>query len=138
MSIEALLLIIAAATIITTIIQCIEMWMLVSSSRRTNELLEDPTPLLESIVERMRKDHAFGAAVGSLFVFMGQCAFAEMRDMVAGKIPKLRRPKNIQEALGMLAENLMPRVQEYASNAIANKATEKAGAAAEKVTEGWG
>ena len=42
------LIIIAVVTTLTTIIQCIEMYLLISSSRRTNQILEHPGPLVVS------------------------------------------------------------------------------------------
>lgn len=59
MSDNDLLLLIAAITGITTLIQCIEMWLLVSSSRQTNRILSKPGELFTHLIEQLADDPKF-------------------------------------------------------------------------------
>lgn len=126
------LMLIALMTGITTIIQCIEMWMLVRSSRRTNELLSDPAPLLMGLMEHLAEDKKFQQEFGAFISWMGQAGIAGVKNTMqeAGfKPPKI---KSFGDLLGFLVQ--MPTIQS-AIEAKAQSMVTKAGT--EVVKDAW-
>jgi len=113
---------------IMTIIQTFEFIYLIQSSRRTNELIEDPAPILIGLIKRVQEDKEFAAAFGGLIVWAGQCAVQGVKDKVATdmKPPKI---KNLSDVLGYLVQ--MPQIQ----SAIQNKVSGALGDKAEAVVE---
>lgn len=141
MTIEELLGLIALATIVTTIIQCLEMYLLLRSSRDTNEKLDNLGHLMSDGVHQwiadLAQDKEKQEAFFGLIQIMGQAALEGVRGATAGKPVKLRGWAKVFEPLvnspeiqAMIAERLGQTIQ----------ATGKAGAkaAADKVAESLG
>lgn len=132
-----LLLVIAIATIVTTLIQCIEMWMLISSSRRTNELLSQPGDIIVSLVEQLQNDKKFAATFMGFVGWLGQVTIAGAKEAVqqAGvyKPPKI---KSVADLLSFALQ--LPAIQ----NAVEKKIVDTVGGeavktATEAVGGGW-
>lgn len=122
MSIEEILIIIAAATIVTTIIQCMEMLILIRNQRYTNHLLENVGHLagdcMEQFIEDLLKDKDKEAAWFGFVRMCGQHALGAAREAVMPKMPKIR---TLGDAIGMIMQ--MPGVQ-AAAEAKAKKIIE--------------
>ena len=135
------LIIIAVVTTLTTIIQCIEMYLLISSSRRTNQILEHPGPLvvsgLKELMAEVSEDKDFQAMLGGFVSWAGTTAIASVKQNMeqAGiKVPKIR---SLGDALGLVFQ--LPGIQ----GAIEKKAQSilgdvgEAGAQATAAGSGW-
>lgn len=133
MSITQILLIIAIATIATTIIQCIEMYLILYNQRKTNWLLENIGVLAsngfsqfihELITDKKKEAEFFG------FVQLcGQHAINAGKDAVQKKMPRV---KSLGDVIGFLLQ--MPAVQAKVEKVVAGP--EAAPEAA--VPPGWG
>jgi len=133
MSAETLLLVIAVATIVTTAIQCLEMFLILRSNRRTNEILENPAPVIEGLMIACKEDKEFAQAFGSFLAWSGQCAIAGFKaqaEQAGVKVPKI---KSVGDLFSFALQ--MPSIQA----AIEKKIKGSAGnAVAEVVEDAWG
>ena len=94
MTVEELLFLIAIATIVTTAIQCIEMFMILRSQRQTNFYLENIGHLasdgvsqwIKDLIEDKQKQAEFFGFVS----MCGQHAIGAAKDALAPKMPKIK------------------------------------------------
>lgn len=135
MSVEELLFWIVLLTGATTLIQCIEMFLILVNQRRTNELLENIGHLasdgffqfINDIAEDKQKEAAFFGFVRCC----GQHAIGAVKDAAMPKMPKI---KSLGDVIGLLFSS--PAVQAK----IEKKVGEMVEGAAETAVEGagWG
>lgn len=121
-----LLLAIAITTIITTLIQTIEMWLLVKSSRQTNYLLSHPGDLLlDGITGWIKNLWESDKDQKAFFTFMNilaQNMVLGIREAAAGagiKPPKIR---NVQDAIGYILS--LPGTQKRIEGLMSGEAVE--------------
>jgi len=133
------LMIIALVTTLTTIIQCIEMYLLLRSTRNTNEILSNPTIIVKDFLENLVEDKDVQKA---FFEFVAVCGSAMMQGMQGNPagapakpvklkgMAKLLEPFiNNQQVQGMIADKIGQTLQK-AGTAGAKRAVDNA-------TEAW-
>lgn len=117
-------------SLITSIINTIEIIYLIRSSHRTNEILENPAPLISGLVHALQEDKEFEKEFGALVVWMGQAALSGIKSSMEKAEIRPPKIKSFGDALGFLIQ--LPQIQ----NAIQAKATKAIeGAAEESVKE---
>jgi len=129
------LMLIALMTGATTLIQCIEMWMLVKSSRRTNELLENPAPLVSGFLQNLANDPDFAKEFAGFIAWMGQTGISGIKTTMQEAGIKPPKIKSFGDMVGFLFQ--MPQIQaaieKKAKAAIEGTAAE----VVEKGAEAW-
>jgi len=114
---------------IMTFIQTLEVYWLLKSNRRTNEILENPAPVIEGLMEACREDKEFAAAFDSFLAWSGQCAIAGFKAQAEAAGVKVPKIKNIGDLFSFALQ--MPAIQQ----AIEKKVQSAAGGAVEKVAD---
>lgn len=109
MSTETWLAVIALATIVTTAIQCIEMFMILRSNRRTNEILENPAPVIVGLMDALKEDKEFAQEFGNFIAWGGSAALAGVRQNMETAGIKPPKIKSLGDFLGFLVQ--MPQIQ---------------------------
>jgi len=121
---------------IMTIIQTFEFIYLIQSSRRTNQLIEDPAPILIGLINRIKEDPKFAQEFGSFIAWCGQTGIQGIKTSMSDagiKVPKIRTLGDVFSALMQ-----MPKIQQAIEDKITKAATGVMPAEVEKVAEGWG
>lgn len=139
------LVVIALVTTLTTIIQCIEMYLLITSSRRTNQILEHPGPLvvsgLKELMVELSEDKDFQQMLGGFVAWAGTTAITNVKanmEKAGIKVPKI---KSLGDALGLIFQ--LPGVQAAVEKKVEGlvggltEAVGEAGAQATAPGSGW-
>lgn len=139
-----LLLAIAITTIVTTLIQTIEMWLLVRSSKQTNHILSHPGELLLTGItewikgiwddEKAQKTFFTFAQILAQNMIMGAREAAQNAGL---KPPKIR---NVQDAVGYILSlpGAQARIDKAISGAMDEAVTETAVEAGKDYLKAWG
>ena len=135
MTVEELLFWIAVLTGVTTVVQCIEMMILIHNQRETNRLLQNVGHLASDgffqfvcdIADDKNKEAAF-------FGFVQKCgahALGAAKDMVQGATVKMPRIKSLGDVIGTLFQmpGVQAKVEEKAAAMLDGKAKEAVEAA---------
>ena len=97
-------------SLITSIINTIEIIYLIRSSRRTNEILENPAPIVSGFLHALEDDKDFAKEFGSFVVWCGQAALSGVKQSMEGAGMKPPKIKSFGDALGFLIQ--LPQIQQ--------------------------
>lgn len=133
-----LLLLIAFVTTITTLIQCIEMWILVHNQRETNRILSQPGDIIKNLIIQLQEDKDFQQNFWGLIQACGASIIQGIRGG-GGELPKPVKLKGFARIFEPFVNN--PDIQSMVADGIQRRlgtVLEETGKkAAEKATEGW-
>jgi len=131
MSIEFLLILLTSFTAATTIIQVIEMWILVKNQQRTNEILEHPIEMICHLAEDLKENKEAQAVFFELIAAMAMTGFNQVQQAIGKDIGK-----EIKDA-----SNPLPKKYAWAwplvKGFIPKKALQDAGVEAVVEATGW-
>jgi hypothetical protein len=82
------LMIIGIATIFTGIVQCIEMYLLIQSTKRTNYIFEHPIEIVSKLAEDLEHDKKAQETFFSLTASMAATGFQQIQSMIGKDIKK--------------------------------------------------
>lgn len=126
--------------LVMTIIQTVEMYLIVHAQRQTNSIISEPGPLIRAAIRDLVDDLAHDKEVqkefGALMATAGQCIIAGAKDVYAqaGMVPpKIRKPTDLLQALFQLPKvqaALEKKMTDMVSGVVEEKAAETVG--------GWG
>lgn len=97
------------ATAVTSIINCIEIIYLIRSSRRTNEILENPAPLFVGLMEALATDKEFQQEFGNFVAWAGQTAVLGIKQSMTKEGKKVPKIRSFSDLLGFVSS--LPQVQ---------------------------
>lgn len=137
MTTEETLFWIMIATMITSVINTIEIIYLIRSSRRTNEILENPSPVICGLMDALKEDEKFAKEFGGFLVWVGGALLAGLQSKMGDAGMKPPKIKTLGDAFGLIFQlpNIRSAIEKKASQIV-----EGAGAdAAQKIVEvgGW-
>jgi len=129
------LMLIALMTGITTIIQCVEMWLLLRSSRQTNAYLANPAPLISGFLRELAEDKEFAQEFAGFVAWMGQTGLSGVKTAMQDAGIKPPKIKSFGDLLGFMVQ--MPQIQAAIEKKAKAAIEGAAGEAVEKTAEAW-
>lgn len=122
------------ALIIMTAIQSFEFYYLIKSSRRTNEILENPAPVVKGFLKSLAEDEDFAKEFAGFIAWAGQTGIAGVKQTMQDAGFKPPKIKSFGDLLGFLVQ--MPAIQDAVQKKAASLVEGKAVAVVENA--GWG
>lgn len=121
-------------SLITSIINCIEIISLIKSSRKTNQILEDPAPVVKGFMNSLKHDPEFAKEFSSFLLWCGQSGMAGIKDAMTDAGMKPPKIKNFSDAMGFLFQlpAIQDAIQKKISKGLANTAEDAVQTAVEK------
>lgn len=102
-------MIVEITLIVMTFVQCLEFWWLYQSSRRTNEILENPAPVVIGLMDALKEDKEFAQEFGNFVAWTGSAALAGVKQNMENAGIKPPKIKSLGDFLGFLVQ--MPQIQ---------------------------
>lgn len=128
-------MIVEIALIVMTFIQCLEFMWLYRSSRRTNEILENPAPVIIGLMDALQEDKKFAQEFGNFVAWCGAAGLSGIRQQMEQGGIKPPKIKSIGDFLGFLVQ--MPQIQQKLQAKAAQMLEGATDKGVDAVTEGF-